>query len=261
MYTEQRLCGRRPDPEAAAVHEEVRRSPEAAGPIVAAVVSANEQVLGAAAIPVADPVYRLHARITARTTRAHRLGADDLAPEPVPDGFDGRRLPAYAEIVRQNADTPIVAALAARVRAEATAHDDRETLLILADAGYADHGPLLDEPGPVRRRRAGVPGRGEAAGRRPATGDEVPSAEMSVLMFRHRSAEAVRQVSAAARTDWTVAAAMLEHGAAELLAVTGPRIARDLHDAVVRAADCAGPPGSAPPPVVDGAHRSSATCP
>ncbi|MFC4070896.1 hypothetical protein [Actinoplanes subglobosus] len=297
VYAEQRLAGRRPDPEAAAAHDEVRRNPAAAGPVVAAVVSANEQVLGAAELPVGDPVYRLYARITARTTRAHRLGADSLAPEPVPDGFDVRRLPAYAEIVRQNADTPIVAALAARVRAEATAGGDREALLILADAGYADPDPLLDatdaptgrhplldatdpppgrhplpdatdaptgphpllggtgplpgspgpvpiEPGPARRR-------GRAGRSRDVTVERCP--ELAVLLFRHRPAEAVRRVGAAARADWTVAAAMLEHAAAELLALAGPRIAADLHDAVVRAATCTAPPGVTPP-VVDGAH-------
>jgi hypothetical protein len=259
VYTEQRLCGRRPDPEAAAVHDEIRRDPLAAGPIVAAVASANEQVLGAAGLPVGDPVYRLSARITARTTRAHRLGADDLTPEPVPAVFDLRRLPAYAGIVRRNADTPIVAALAARVRAEATARDDREALLILADAGYADPDPLLDEPGPPRhRQRPARPGRGEPHHRPTGNSHDGPHhgppAELSVLFFRHRPAEAVRRVAAAARADWTVAAAMLEHAAAELLAVTGPRIAHDLHDAVVRAVACAAPPDAGPPAVVDGTY-------
>ncbi|GIF38188.1 hypothetical protein [Actinoplanes xinjiangensis] len=262
VYTEQRLCGRRPDPEAAAVHDEVRRDPMAAGPIVAAVVSANEQVLGAAELPVGDPVYRLYARITARTTRAHRLGADDLAPEPVPAVFDLRRLPAYAEIVRRNADTPIVAALAARVRAEAIARDDREALLILADAGYADPDPLLDEPTRPRRHREpfGGPGHAEPK-RRPGHVEPKPSPgnepEMSILLFRHRPDEAVRRVAAAVSADWTVAAAMLEHAAAELLALAGPRIAHDLHDAVVRAVACAAPPCAAPPTVVDGTHPPS----
>ncbi|BEL07516.1 hypothetical protein Q0Z83_057070 [Actinoplanes sichuanensis] len=385
VYTEQRLRGRRPDPEAAAVHDEVRRDPAAAGPIVAAVVSANEQVLGAAELPLSDPVYRLSARITARTTRAHRLGADDLTPEPVPDGFDPRRLPAYAEIVRQNADTPIVAALAARIRAEAAARDDREALLILADAGYTDPDPLLnalsplistpspllsapsqptagldqpinppsrlldspdtlinapsrllkgpdplldwpapqsgdpaprsDDPAPqsddaVPRSDDAVPrsddpappsadpappsgdpfplidgpvllpddsgkpgrrkwsGRSDPAHRKDGNGRPKPRKqqrryeeaplypETSILLFRHRPAEAVRRVAAAAHTDWSVAAAMLEHAIPELLATAGPRIAQALHEAVVRAAICAAPLGEAPPAVIDGVYPS-----
>jgi hypothetical protein len=276
-YTEHRLAGRRPTPEAAALHEEARRAPATAGsvppgsgpatagpippgssmppphrpdrrrsdlsaaaerrgdllspapPIVAAVVSAHEQILGGAELPIGDPVYRLFARITARTARAHRLGADDLTPEPVPEGFDPQRLPAYAEIVRQNADSPIVAALAGRVSAEATARDDREALLILADAGYADPDQVLDGP-------------------------PVPIPEWSALMFRHRPDEAVRRLSEAALKDWTLAAAMLEHAAAELLAAAGSRVAHELHDAVVRAAGCTAPPDTDPPTVVDGAY-------
>jgi hypothetical protein len=288
-YTEHRLSGRRPAPEAAAVHDEARRNPPLTGPataapataapaiadpdnidpgtadpgiknpvtinpgntgpgtvragivrpgiadpaldppIVAAVVSADEQVLGGQELPIDDPVYRLYARITARTIRAHRLGADDLAPEPVPAEFDVERLPAYAEIVRQNADTPIAAALAGRVRTEATARGDRETLLILADAGYADPDQALDGPA-------------------------VAFPEWSALLFRHRPAEAARRLSEAASEDWTLAAAMLEHAAAELLAAAGPRIAHDLHDAVVRAVTCAAPPDTDPPSVVDGAY-------
>jgi hypothetical protein len=283
-YTEHRLAGRRPAPETAAVHEEIRRnpahattapattrpttarptavspattgpasagpatvnpatvSPATAGPatepaadppIVAAVVSADEQVLGGPELPIDDPVYRLYARITARTIRAHRLGADDLAPEPVPAEFDADRLPAYAEIVRQNADSPIVAALAGRVRAEATARDDRESLLILADADarYADPDQALDGPA-------------------------VPFPEWSALLFRHRPAEAARRLSEAASKDWTLAAAMLEHAAAELLAAAGPRIAHELHDAVVQAVICATPPDTDPPSVVDGTHAT-----
>ncbi|MDI6100734.1 hypothetical protein QLQ12_19165 [Actinoplanes sp. NEAU-A12] len=228
-YTADRLAGRRPVPESARAHDEARRDPAGAGPIVTAVISANEQVLGGAELPVDDPVYRLHARITARTVRARRLSADDLTPEPVSAPLDPERLPAYAEIVRQNADSPIVAALAGRVRADATVHDDREALLILADAGYADPGPLLDGP------------------------DE-PWPDLSALLFRHRPEEAARRLSAAALADWPVAAAMLEHAAAELLAASGPRVAHALHDAVVRAFTCAAPPGADPPPVVDGAY-------
>ncbi|MEU4160215.1 hypothetical protein [Actinoplanes sp. NPDC026670] len=269
VYTEQRLRGRRPDPEAAAVHDEVRRDPAAAGAVVVAVVSANEQVLGGAELPVGDPVYRLSARITARTTRAHRLGADDLTPEPVPDGFDPRRLPAYAEIVRQNADTPIVAALAARVRAEASARDDREALLILADAGYTDPDPLLDGPDPLRggRKRSSREkpdhhqdsndhSRPQKRQTKPPRRYEKtpPPPELSILLFRHRPAEAVRRLAAAARTDWPTAAAMLEHAAPEILATAGPRIAHALHEAVVQAATCTAPPGATPPPVVDGTY-------
>ncbi|MEU4620885.1 hypothetical protein AB0G04_13025 [Actinoplanes sp. NPDC023801] len=251
-YTEYRLAGRRPAREATTVHEETRRDPAAASPatgagfiasppIVAAVVSAYEQVLGGAELPIDDPVYRLYARITARTTRAHRLGADDLSPEPVPADFDPERLPAYAEIVRQNPDSPIVAALAGRLRTEAAARADRErmlgrekmlgreTLLILADAGYAGPDQALDGPA-------------------------APFPEWSALLFRHRPAQAAHRLSEAASTDWTLAAAMLEHAAAELLAAAGPGIAHELHDAVVQAAVCAAPPDADPPQVVDGTH-------
>ena len=249
-YTADRLAGRRPAPEAARAHDEARRDPVGAGPIVAAVISANEQILGVSEPAVDDPVYRLHARVTARTVRARRLSADDqrpghrppgrgrradLTPEPVPGPLDPARLPAYAEIVRRNADSPIVAALAGRVHADATAHGDHEALLILTDAGYADPGLPPDGP--------------------PAE----PWPETSALLFRHHPEEAARRLSAAARSGWPRAAAMLEHAATELLASSGACIAGDLHDAVVRAVVCAAPPGADPPGVIDGAYRTAAT--
>ncbi|GAA0462354.1 hypothetical protein Aca07nite_25250 [Actinoplanes capillaceus] len=243
-YTAQRLAGRRPDPALAHAHNTIRQTPSSSSAVAAAVVSANEQILGGPELPVADPVYRLHARITARTVRAHQLGADDLTPEPVPAPLDPARLPAYAGIVRHNADTPIVAALAGRVRAEATARDDRESLLILADAGYTD--PLAVLAGAAYATPQAVLA---------AAGPPVP--ELSTLLFRHRPAEAARHLSAAAVADWPTAAAVLEHAVTELLASAGPRIAHDLHRAVTSAFTCATPPGASPPSVIDGTYTDA----
>ncbi|GIE32484.1 hypothetical protein Ait01nite_055290 [Actinoplanes italicus] len=264
-YTEHRLAGHRPAQAAAIVHEETRRNPAGsphvpglppAPPIVAAIVSADEQVLGGPELRIDDPVYRLYARISARTTRARRLGADDLTPEPAPADLDPKRLPAYAEMVRLNADSPIVAALAGRVRAEAAARNDHEALLILADAGYADPDQVLDSLDTPADLESPTAGEGPTGSDSPPAGDgpAKPYPEWSALLFRHRPAEAVRRLSEAASQDWTIAAAMLEHAAAELLAAAGPRIAHDLHEAVVQAFVCATPPGTDPPAVVDGTH-------
>ncbi|MEV0900173.1 hypothetical protein [Actinoplanes sp. NPDC049802] len=240
-YTAQRLAGRRPDPALAHAHNTIRQAPSSSSAVAAAIVSANEQILGGPELPVGDPVYRLHARITARTVRAHQLGADDLSPEPVPAPLDPARLPAYAAIVRHNADTPIVAALAGRVRDEAAARDDREALLILADAGYADPHAVLT--GASWATAQATPG-----------GCDPPVPELAALLFRHRPVEAARHLSAAAAADWPTAAAVLEHAATELLAAAGPRIALDLHRAVSSAFACAAAPGAGPPAVIDGTY-------
>ncbi|GAA4944643.1 hypothetical protein [Actinoplanes utahensis] len=273
-YTAQRLACHRPDPDLADAHESLRRSP--AGPVDAAVASANEQILGGAELPIDDPVYRLHARITARTVRVRRLGAGDLAPEPVPGPLDPARLPAYAEIVRQNAGTPIVAVLAGSVLADAIALDDRESLLILADAGFGDPYPLLDGPatappehGPTRT----TPGYGPAVitpkhgpagvipqhGRARITPGNDPAEitpEFCALLFRYRPADASRVLAGVAARDWPLAAAMLEHAIPELLACGGPRIAQRLHAAISDAFTGATPPGSPPPTVIDGVYRA-----
>ncbi|MEU4427734.1 hypothetical protein AB0F81_44525 [Actinoplanes sp. NPDC024001] len=246
-YTAQRLAGRRPDPAAAQVHESLRRQSPGAlpdpvlGAVVTATVSANEQMLGGAELSVEDPVYRLHARLTARTRRSALPGAGP--GEPVRAGsLDPERLAAYAEIVRRNAGSPVVAALAGQVLAAAAGRSD-EALLILAEAGYGDPRALLADLLPRLPRMS------------PAARDDLLP-ELSVLLFRHDPPRALRFLSDAASQRWPVAAAILEHAAPELLAAAGPRIGHALHAAVVRAVDCCAPTGDDRPAVIDGTFRN-----
>ncbi|MBG0561212.1 AAA family ATPase [Actinoplanes aureus] len=246
-YTEQRLAGRRPDPAAAQVHESLRRQPPGAlpdpvlGAVVTAVVSANEQTLGGAGLDVDDPVYRLYALATARTRRAGLPGAGP--GKAVGAGpLDMERLPAYAEIVRRNAGSPVVAGLADQLLSAAAGRSD-EALLILAEAGYGDPHALLADLLP------------RLPGMSPAEQDDLLP-ELSVLLFRHDPARALRFLSDAAARSWPTAAAFLESAVTELPRTAElPTTARDLHAAVIRAVDCCTPSDQDRPEVVDGACR------
>lgn len=243
-YTEQRLAGRRPDPAAAQVHESLRRQPPGAlpdpvlGAVVTATVSANEQMLGGAALTVEDPVYRLYAQATARARRARLTGTHGEALHA--GSLDAQRLPAYARIVSRNAGSPVVAALADQVMSAASGRCDDEALLILAEAGYGNPHALL-----TGSQKAGPHG---------VADDLLP--ELSVLLFRHDPGGALRLLSDAAFRRWPRAAAILEFAAAELLTVAGPRIAHDLHAAIVRAVDCCAPTDDDRPAVIDGTSRT-----
>ncbi|GLY00616.1 hypothetical protein [Actinoplanes sp. NBRC 101535] len=279
LYTSQRLAGRDPDPSAAQIHDSVRRDPAGALPepvlaaVLAAVVSVNEQILGGAELDVPDPVYRLYARVTASATRAALTGRPGV---PVSVGqLDGARLPAYAEIVRANAGSPVVTELAAAVLSVAggtgsaspgsggsgsdaphsggsgsgRASEDVEALLILAAAGYGDPGPLLD-------RVLDDPKRGPFLHR--PLGQEIPDdllPDLSVLLFRHDPGRALRFLSEATARGWAYPAAILEHVADELLEASGPEIGEALHAAVSRAVTCTALRDDDLPPVIDGVRR------